>query len=170
MHSSFNEQGDGILNDPITKDEIEYAVKNLKCNKAAGCDLIVNEYISSTLNIFLPIYEKLFNLVLDTGVIPEVWVSGIIKPIYKNKGSKNDPDNYRAITLLSCLGKVFTSILNTRVTFYIDSNMILNESQSGFRKGYSTSDNIFVLYSSIDFMLHNCKKLYCAYIDFKKSL
>ena len=44
------------------------------------------EYIKSTKHIFLPIYEKLFNLVFDSGVIPSTWLEGTICPIYKNKG------------------------------------------------------------------------------------
>jgi hypothetical protein len=47
----------------------------------------------------------LFNVVLDTGIIPETWTTGIIIPVYENKGCPTDPDNFRAITLISCLGK-----------------------------------------------------------------
>ena len=137
------------LNDPITPEEILQCVKNLKRNKAAGCDELVNEYLSSSVDICLPIYVKLFNLVFNCGVIPEIWSTGIVKPIYKNKGDKSNPDNYRGITLLSCLGKLFTAILNKRLTFYAETIMLLNEAQTGFRKGYSTSDNIFVLSSLI---------------------
>ena len=61
-----------------------------------------------------------FNIVLQSGHMPHEWVIGIIKPIYKNKGEMNYPDNYRGITLLSCFGKWFTSILNDRLTTYIN--------------------------------------------------
>ena len=54
---------------------------------------------------------NIFNIVLLSGHMPHEWVIGIIKPIYKNKGDINDPDNYRVITLLSCFGKLSTSIL-----------------------------------------------------------
>ena len=55
----------------------------------------------------LPVYTKLFNLIFDSGVIPESWTVGIIKPIYKNKGDSKLPENYRPITLLSCFRKTF---------------------------------------------------------------
>ena len=80
---------------------------------------------------------KLFNKVLDTGEIPDDWLTGMIIPIYKNKGSKEDANNYRGITLLSCVGKLFTAILNQRLTEFCDNNLILKEIQAGFRKGYS---------------------------------
>jgi hypothetical protein len=54
-------------------------------------------------------------LSLDCGIIPESWSSGIIKPVYKNKGNPSVPHNFRAITLISCVGKLFTSILNSRL-------------------------------------------------------
>ena len=60
-------------------------VKDLK-NKASGYDDIVNEHIKSTINICLPIYCKLFNIVLNSGLIPESWSEGVIFLIYKNKG------------------------------------------------------------------------------------
>ena len=50
-------------------------------------------------------------LFLIKGIIPETWTTGIIIPVYKNKGCPTDPDNFRAITLISCLGKLFTSIV-----------------------------------------------------------
>jgi hypothetical protein len=53
-------------------------------------------------------------------IIPEIWTIGIIMPIYKNKGDPGNPDSYRGITLVSSVGKVFTSILNSRLTKYAD--------------------------------------------------
>ena len=57
----------------------------------------------------------LFNIVLQTGKIPHAWSIGYISPIYKGKGEENDPDNYRGITVLSCFGKLFTSVINDRI-------------------------------------------------------
>ncbi len=90
------------INQPITNDEITKVIKGLKNNKANGIDFIVNEHIKSTVDTMLPIYTKLFNTILDTGLVPEIWTIGVIKPIYKKNGDSNDPANYRPITLLSC--------------------------------------------------------------------
>ena len=126
------------LNDPITESEIILSINLLKQNKSSGSDCIINEYIISTSHIMVPIYVKLFNDILESGNIPSDWVSGSIIPIYKNKGSKTDPENYRPVTLLSCLGKLFTCILNNRLSKYMEDNNLLSETQSGFRKDYST--------------------------------
>ena len=164
-----NEDSTNVLNEFITESEVHESIKKLKLNKSSGIDDIVNEYIISTKHIMVPIYVKLFNAILETGNIPSDWLTGIIIPIYKNKGSKLDPGNYRPITLLSCLGKLFTSILNNRLNKFIDENNILLENQSGFRKEYSTLDNIFSLFSLLEYHKSKNKKLYCCFIDFTKA-
>jgi hypothetical protein len=106
-----------ILNSQITHSEISKAIIKWKNGKAySRSDSISNEYIKSTKNIILPIYVKLFNKILDTGIIPSTWSEGYIIPVYKGKGSKLSPENYRPITNLSFLYKIFTCVLNDRLT------------------------------------------------------
>ena len=89
----------------------------------------------------------------------------------KNKGPKSDPDNYRGISLISCLGKLFTSALNERLSEFAEAHKIIGEEQAGFRTGYSTHDHIFTLQSIIDIYLNkfNRKRLFCAFIDYQKA-
>ena len=117
------------LNESITEDEIRNIVKNLSNNKAGGYDRILNEYIKSTIDQCIYIYVKLFNLVFDSGFFPECWTVGIIRPLYKNKGDPTNPENYRPITLLSCMDKVVTAILNRRLCIISEEYNILNKNQ-----------------------------------------
>ena len=96
---------------------------------------------------------KLFNVILKTGIIPSEWCISFISPIYKNKGQKDDPNNYRGISIISCLGKLFTALINERLTKFADLNEIIGEEQAGFRAGYSTQDHIFTLQSIIEIYL-----------------
>ena len=157
------------INVPINEAEIVKAAHSLKNNKSPGNDHILNEHIKMSLPLMLPIYEKLFNLVFDTAMIPESWLEGNILPIYKNKGDTQNPENYRPITLLSCVGKLFTSIINNRLTNYADKYDIITDSQTGFRHGFSTLDNLFVINTLIDMAKAKSKKLFCAFIDFKQA-
>ena len=91
-----------MLNSPISEDEVKKAVKRLKNGKACGEDKILNEMIKAFSETHMGVLTNIFNIVLQSGHMPDEWVIGIIKPIYKNKGDINDPDNYRGITLLSC--------------------------------------------------------------------
>ena len=160
---------DNVLNAKITITEISKCIKMLKNGKAPAEDNILNEYIKSTKELFLPVYEQLFNFIFDTGFMPSAWLEGIIRPIYKNKGDPKAANNYRPITILSCLGKVFTSVLNSRLTHFLDSNGIILENQAGFRKGYATTDHIFVLNSLIEIIKARKQKLFCAFIDFSQA-
>ena len=148
------------INQPITDNEIIEAEHSLKRNKSPGSDGILNEHIKATLHIMLPTYVKLFNIVFDKGIVPESWLLGDIIPIYKNKGDVQNPENYRPITLLSCLGKLFTSIINTGPTKFTDEHNIITDSQTGFRKGYSTSNNLFVINCLIDILKSRSKNCF----------
>ena len=127
--------------------------------------------VANTYDRLKPMYIALFNRVLEEGVVPESWLNGMIIPIYKCKGDRNDPDNYRGITLLSCLGKLFTSIINERLNKYADKIALINENQAGFRKKYSTTDHIFLFKNVIDLHLKQKKgkKLFCAFVDYRKA-
>ena len=87
-------------------------------------------------------------------------------PIYKNKGDRNSPQNYRPITILSCLGKLFNAILNNRRNQYSEENVILLENQADFRKQYSTLDHIFTLHALNEILRSRKQKLFCCFVAF----
>ena len=93
----------------------------------------------------------------------------IILPIYKNKGEQSNPQNFRPITFLSCFGKLFTSVLNARLSKFIEQDHILEENPAGFRKGYLTTEHVFVLHSLIEIIINSNKKLFCCSIDFSQA-
>ena len=66
----------------------------------------------------------------------------IICPLYKSGASKN-PENYRGISLINSIGKFVTRILTTQLQKWPEENWVIDEPQAGYRKGYSTTDNIF---------------------------
>ena len=109
--SNVNHPDDAELNQPITKEGVIRAITNVD-------DFLINEYLCATADVMSDVYVNVFNIILDTGIMPEAWLNGNIIPIFKNKGSKTEPKNYRPITLLSNLGKSFTSIFNHGLSIY----------------------------------------------------
>ena len=79
------------------------------------------------------------------------------------------PENYRPITILSCFGKLFTAVLNSRLTNFLNFHNILEENQAGFRAGHSTVDHIFSLFGLSEILKRKKKKLFCAFVDFSKA-
>ena len=83
-------------------------------------------------------------------------------------GEKCDPNNYRGISLISCLPKLFNAILNERLINLMETT--ISKSQFGFRKNHRTSDSIFVLKALINKYLHkNKKKIFACFVDLRKA-
>lgn len=156
------------LDEDITLKEVEDAILRLKRNKSPGMDNILNEYFIENKSLLVPILHKLFNNIFSSGFFPEIWSQGIIIPIFK-KGDVNSTDNYRGISLMSNLGKIFTGILNSRLLKWSEENCIISDAQFGFKPGYGTTDCIFVLNHIINKTLSLKKKLYCCFIDYQKA-
>lgn len=163
---------DDILFDELEPDislsEIESAILKLKREKSHGSDQILNEFFVEAKHVFLPLLHKMFNAVFTVGYFPKVLSEALIVPIFK-KGDTTDPGNYRGISLLSNVLKLFTSILNTRLSKWAEDNNILSDAQFGFRPNMGTVDAIFALQSIINKFTFNKKKLYCCFVDYQKA-
>ena len=156
------------LDAPISIDEIKLAISKLKNSKACSGDLLLNEYFIESHDILSAHVCDLFNAIFESGYFPESWSLGYIVPLHK-KGNIGDVNNYRGITLVSCMAKLFTSILNKRISLFCESNNVISDSQFGFRKGMSTVDALFVLMSVVQKYLNDNKRLYGAFVDMKKA-
>ena len=125
--------------------------------------------IKASLESLMPVFIKLFNQILRSGKMPDIWCQGLITPIYKS-GDRSDPTNYRGICVSSCLGKLFCSILNQRLFLYFVENKILHNSQIGFLPENRTADHVFTLRTLIDKYVHYHKeKVYACFVDFRKA-
>ena len=156
------------LNNEITLDEIKENIKLLKNKKAPGLDSITNEMIKCSNEIMIKHLQTLFNAILNSGYYPQSWNHGLICSIYKS-GKKDDPSNYRGITLSKCLGKLFNTILHNRLQKELKKNTILSPAQAGFREDHRTSDHIFTLFSLINKYLKKGQYLYTCFVDFHKA-
>ena len=130
------EKTDSTLDAPITIEEICKTIKELKTNKATGHDSIINEMLKESKSVISPFLATLFNKSLEIQYYPEEWSIGIINPLRKT-GELDNPDNYRGITLNSCISKLFTRLLNNRLTEVIENKNLLKHNQIGFRKGFA---------------------------------
>ena len=132
------------LDGDITVSEVQAAIKALKDNKAAGPDGPSSEFFRYSAPCVLHFLTEYFNKLFNTGTFPSEWSESVILPIYK-KGDVSSPNNYRGIALLNVGGKMYSYILNKRLTQWIEDNKMLNEAQAGFRHGYSTIDHVFII-------------------------
>ena len=148
--------------------EVKRAVDKAKKCKAAGIDNIPVDVLKNDTSVcFLHV---LFNICFETGCVPSAWGKNIINPIPKTGSvDPRDPLSYRGIALASSMYKLYTAILNNRITLWSDQNGKIVDDQNGFRKKRSTIDQV----SSLTNIIETRKKLkqstFCAFIDFKKA-
>ena len=150
----------------ILREEVESAVKKLTDGKTPGYDSISGEELKAAGETGISILHKLCNQIWDSETFPKDWGRAIITPIYKKK-DKLDCGNYRGISLLSHVGKIFALIIQRRISKKTEE--ILSESQAGFRPGRSTIDQLFTLRQIIEKYLATNQSLFCCYIDFEKA-
>ena len=135
----------------------------MKTGKSAGPDMISAEFYISTATDIAPILKDEFNRILDSGVCPKSFGETILCPLHKS-GPTSDPNNFRAISLVNTMYKIFSSILNKRLYAWVEENEKLDESQAGFRAGFSAIDNIFSLSAVIQkYLSRRGGRFYCLY-------
>ena len=160
----------GPLDDDISSTELKEAEYILRPGKAPGIDSISNEMIRCLLEENQNVLLKLFNSILKNSYNKtNVWDTSLINPIHK-KGSFMEVENYRGISLLSCLGKFFSAILLRRLQNFVKENNILSEEQLGFRPGNRTSDAHLIIHNIVNKYCHkNGRKVYGCFVDFQRA-
>ena len=157
------------MNEPLTKKEFMFVIKNIKNDKAAGYDSIVNEMIKNLPEVILNLLHKFINLCLQKSLIPQSWCMDIITPIFKD-GSLNDHNNYRGICISSALLKIVCSALNIRIQEYCKTFDLINKNQIGFKSKHRTSDHLLTLKAIVKrYVTIGKRKLFACFIDFKKA-
>ena len=168
LTSESSEEELSYLNADITVDEITIAIGKLKRGRAAGPDEVLAEMLKCSTYGMKRVLCRFFNAVFFKGQFPMNWTRSSIVPIFK-KGDPTSPDNYRGICLSSVFSKVYTSIITKRIQDWAEAINIIDEEQAGFRRGYSTIDNMFILHSIVHRYLDRKRKLYVAFVDFRKA-
>ena len=153
----------------LTSKEINNSIKQLKLGKASGPDHIpvglvkdASEYISNPLSL-------IYNASMSKGSFPDTWKIARVSPIFKS-GAKDERSNYRPISVLSVLSRVFERIVHDQLLEFLKQNKILTKSQFAYRKLYST---ITSLIDSIDHWLANSdnqKLNMMTFLDLKNNI
>ena len=166
QHENSAEETKDINLNPPSREEIKQVVGSLTMGKAPGANGVTNEMLKFG---GTPIIESL-KCIFDT-----YWrrediddKTGIVVSLYK-KGDRSDPSNYRGITLLDCVRKVFTKILTNRIQEKLELELFFDEGQAGFRPGRSCADHVSTL---ADVMINRRKRQLWSYIfflDLKKA-
>lgn len=157
------------INMDFTSYEIENAINNLKKGSSPGMDDITYELLQNLPYTSIRLLTKLINQTWTQGSIPPSWKHSIILPLLKNGKDPSQPNSYRPISLTSAICKLTEKIITTRLQWYLESNSLLTNSQTGFRQQLSTIDQIIKLQDDISKSLANKNHTLGLFIDFERA-
>ena len=160
--TNFNSES---INSEISFREVSDAIDCTKFNKAyleIPNEALKNKNAKEMLHRF-------FNLCFTSGCSPVDWDFSDIKPIPKKDKDPRDPLQNRCITIMCCVAKVYSNILNIRIQKYLEESEILVDEQNGFRACRSCIDHLFVLCTILRNRKLSGKETFLCYIDYKKA-
>lgn len=123
---------------PVTPDEVYNLISNLDINKSCGIDAISNKLLKKCSYSMTYFISDCINQSFSQGVFPDCLKTAKVSPIFKG-GSRDDVANYRPISVLPSLNKIFEQAISSRLFSFLDHTKFLNRSQFGFRGSSNTA-------------------------------
>lgn len=152
-----------------TPEEITNIIKTLDPKKASGYDLISNKALKSSSHKVIVHINNIFNACLRIKYFPTKWKKAIVILFKKPGKSPLQPSNYRPISLLPCLAKVFEKVINLRLNSFLDENKTINLNQYGFKKGHSTTHQVHRIVETIGEAFNNKEMIGAVFLDVEKA-
>ena len=110
----------------------------------------------------------IFRKSMQMGVVPEQWKEANVTAIFKRKGHKSDPGNYRPVSLTSQIGKIFERLIRNRIVWFLEENNKLRDSQHGFRVKRCLTNLLEFLDLVVDYVDQRVP-MDAVYLDFQKA-
>lgn len=155
--------------EPVTTDEIEHTIKQLKERKAPGPDGITNTTIKHLTPDGIQAITTITNKILELRHFPTPWKHANIILIKKPRKPKHKLTSYRPISLLHCLSKVTERVLHSRLLEHITQHNILPEFQYGFRQEHSTTQQIARITEHIHKHFNTSTQTAAVFLDIEKA-
>ncbi|WKX94327.1 hypothetical protein Q1695_011520 [Nippostrongylus brasiliensis] len=150
----------------ILPSEVRHATESMPRGKAPGTDKLSVELLQACGDKLYCALAKRFTVYISECKVPAAWKESSAVLLFK-KGDKEDLENYRPITLLPVLYKVFTRCILTRIRGTLEEAQPVE--QAGFRKGYSTLDHIPTCCRLIEVAQEYHEPLVLTFVDYKKA-
>ena len=152
----------------VTLFELTNVLKKLKNESSPGEDKIHNLLLKNLPPLGLALLLKMVNLSLSEN-LPDSWKTALITLIPKKDYKSDNPLEYRPISLLSCVGKIAERIVKNRLYYYLESNNLIINEQSGFRTKRGTADNLIFMTQKIKETINRGKKTCGIFFDISKA-
>ncbi|KAK4810667.1 hypothetical protein QYF61_007467 [Mycteria americana] len=141
---------------------------HLDTHKSMGPDEIHPRVLKELADVLTKPLSIIYQQSWLTGEVPADWRLANVTPIFK-KGRKEDPGNYRPVSLTSVPGKLMEQIILSAITRHVENNQGIRPSQHGFRKGRSCLTNLISFYDKVTRLVDEGKSVDVVYLDFSKA-
>lgn len=168
LNFSVGAHSRAVYNEALTMKELESALASV-AETCPGIDGVAYSMIKNAHRSLRVQILQIFNEIFLKGLFPDAWRIAAIIPIPKPNKDHSTPLNFRPISLTSCLCKLLEKMVNARLMWYLESNECLNNTQSGFRKGRSTTDCIVQLTNDMQRAIINKKHTIVVFFDLQKA-
>ena len=153
----------------VEKKEIRKIMEELDIRKAPGPDGVANSVLKECSEQLADKIHSIIESSLSEGKVPMDWKRANITPIHKG-GDKDDPSNYRPVSLTSVVAKICEKVIKERWMRYLEETGSLEECQFGFRNGKSCTTNLLSFYSRlVDIVQERDGWVDCVYLDLRKA-
>ena len=149
---------------------VEKVITNLDSSKASGPDCIPVVVLKNCEPELSYILAKLFNKCLKKSCFPDCWKVSSVVPVFKNVGERATAKNYRPVSLLSVVSKVFEKLVNNRIVDYLEKCGLFSDFQYGFRSSRSTADLLTVVSDRIARAFNRSGATRAVALDISKAL
>ena len=155
----LNNRKKNELKDPLSKAH----------DSSPGPDGIHYQFLKYLPDSSLSVLLKTFNDIWESGNVPKSWKEATIILIPKPGKDNTNQNNYRLIALTSCICKTLERMINERLVWYLETNNIITEFESGFRHQRSTNDHLDRLETVIREAFIKMEYLIAVFVDLEKS-
>ena len=124
---------------------VKKVITNLDSSKSSGPDCIPVVVLKNCESELSYILAKLFSKCLKESCFPDCWKVSLVVPVFKNVGERSTAKNYRPVSLLSVVSKVFEKLVNNRIVDHLENYGLFSDFQYGFRSCQSTADLLTVV-------------------------
>ena len=141
--------------DPCTEDEIRKLILS-SSDATCSLDIIPTKLVKTCINAIAPPITRLINLSLSEGVFPDSFKHAVVTPLLKKPClSKDELSNYRPISNLNFISKIFERVMQSRLKMHLDSFKLLSPYQSAYRKFHSTETALCRIHSDLNLAMNN---------------
>ena len=168
LNFSLNQNPRAPYNEPFTMKELLNVLSATK-ETSPGIDRITYSMIKKAHHLFHQAILDLINEIFTTNVFPTPWRIAEVIPIPKPNKDHSTPTNFRPISLTSCLCKIFEKMLNHRLVWFLEREKCLNNIQSGFKRGRSTTDCLVQLTCDVQQAIIDKNHTIAVFFDLQKA-